>query len=120
MLFFFLFFSIALYVGLKQLFFQKSGEKNYPDFFYEWNQGLPNAAEGHVGPIPPVFALIRKDYKYFYWPHFDYEQVFHVEEDPFEEFDIFNSTAQTQPGIIEDLRARYAYLKNWSQSGNPV
>ena len=54
------------------------------DFFYEWHQGDPHNAEGHgfADWIPPVFALIRKDYKYFYWPRSNYTQIFHVEGMP--------------------------------------
>jgi len=91
------------------------------DFFYEWNQGDPFTAEGHLGKVcPPVFALIRKDWKYFYWPTFEYEQLFHVEADPTEEWDLLNDTMQTTVDALQVMRARYAFLKNWSQSGNPV
>jgi arylsulfatase len=93
------------------------------DFFYEWNQGSPHNATGHDDPsyIPAVFALIRKDYKYFFWPQVAYEQVFHMETDPFEEHDLWNtSSMQTDGSILKELRARYAYLKNRSQSGGSV
>mmetsp|Transcript_31374 Transcript_31374/g.65494 ORF Transcript_31374/g.65494 Transcript_31374/m.65494 type:complete len:644 (-) Transcript_31374:3643-5574(-) len=92
------------------------------DFFYEWTQGEPRTAVGHNAwyHIPAVFALIRKDYKYFYWPQTKYEQLFRVETDPYEENDILNSTAQTTQQALQIMKARYAFLKDWAQSGNPV
>ena len=32
--------------------------------------------------IPASEALVRKDYKYFYWPDFNYEQLFDLTNDP--------------------------------------
>ena len=93
------------------------------DFFYEWNQGFnPFTAEGHINftTIPAVFALVRKDYKYFYWPDYRFEQVFNIQEDPFEEFDLWNTTIQTSSQTYKELVARYAYLKNLSQNGHPI
>jgi arylsulfatase len=92
------------------------------DFFYEWSQGRPEDAKGHghYTFIPAVFALVQKDYKYFYWPQTKYEQVFNVAADPFEEEDIFNATAQTDPMKLAELKARYLYLKTLSQGGHPV
>jgi len=92
------------------------------DFFYEWTQGRPSDALGHnrFDHIPAVFALIRKDYKYFYWPQVQYEQVFRLEHDPYEEFDIINITAKDDPEKLAWLKERYHYLKNLSQTGHRV
>lgn len=92
------------------------------DFFYEWTQGEPINAVGHnvYYHIPAVFALIRRDWKYFYWPQVGYEQLFHIERDPDEEFDVLNATISTTKEALAYMRARYAFLKNYSQSGNPV
>jgi arylsulfatase len=91
------------------------------DFFYEWTQGDHNAV-GHNAyyHIPAVFALIQKEYKYIYWPQTKYEQLYNYAQDPFEEFDIFNATAQTNQQLLVDMKARYAYLKNMSQNGHAV
>jgi arylsulfatase len=91
------------------------------DFFYEWTQGDHNAV-GHNAyyHIPAVFALIQKDYKYIYWPQTKYEQIYNYAQDPFEEHDIYNATAQTNQQLLRDLKDRYAYLKNMSQNGHPV
>ena len=92
------------------------------DFFYEWTQGRPEDAVGHgeYWHIPSVFALIRKDYKYFYWPQTNYEQLFHVREDPYEENDIFNITKKENAKLLKRIKSRYFYLKNMSQHGFKV
>ena len=92
------------------------------DFLYEWNQGDPHNASGHELPqyLPAVFALVQKDYKYFYWPQVQYEQVFNLKDDPFEEHDILNVTAQTNLPMLQALRVRYQQLKVQTQSGHPV
>jgi len=89
------------------------------DFFYEWSQGRPEDAKGHgnVSFIPAVYALVSKQYKYFYWPQTQYEQLFHVAIDPLEEHDIVNTT---DPALRDSLRARYAWMKNLSQQGHRV
>ena len=57
----------------------------------------------------PVFALIRKDYKYTFWPN---EQIFHVEMDQYGENDISSIfSSQSNPEMLEELKLRYAYLK---------
>ncbi|KAL7571424.1 hypothetical protein ACA910_019184 [Epithemia clementina (nom. ined.)] len=93
------------------------------DFFYEWNTGEPINATGHKEDkqkIPAVFALIRKDYKYFYWPEENYEQLFYMEQDPYEERDVFRDTSTTTQQALMVMRARYRFLKTWAQAGNPV
>lgn len=105
------------------------------DFFYEWKDWKNEAAKAYddwkTGTsaefdelIPPVSALIRKDYKYIYWPSRtgdgSYKQLFNIENDPYEEFDIFNSTAQVNSTILKELETRYAYLRDRSQNGHPV
>jgi hypothetical protein len=75
--------------------------------------------EAHDGMhIPAVFALIQKGFKYIYWPISKYEQIYNHAQDPFEEYDVFNDTAQTNLQLLLDMRDRYAYLKkNVSQKG---
>jgi arylsulfatase len=91
------------------------------DFFYEWTQGDHNAVGHHrYYHIPAVFALIQKEYKYIYWPQTKYEQLYNYAQDPFEEFDIYNATTQTNQQLLVDMKARYAYLKNMSQNGHAV
>ncbi len=73
------------------------------EFFYE------HAPIGNVERIPASEALVRKDWKYFYWPDFKLEQLFHVEADPFEENDLAKDPAQATR--LAEMRARFAELK---------
>ena len=70
--------------------------------------------------IPKIFALIRKDFKYFYWPQIKYEQLFNIEKDAYDEYDVINSTAQTTQNALDVMKARYEFQKRWAQSGKPV
>lgn len=91
------------------------------DFFYEWNTGDHVNASGHeFWHIPAVFALIRKDFKYFYYPEHNYEQLFQIEKDPYEEKDQIRSNATSTKEALDLMRARYAFLKKYSQNGLPV
>lgn len=89
------------------------------DFFYEWSQGRPEDAEGHgdLYFIPAVYALVARDYKYFYWPQTKYEQLYNVAIDPLEENDVINTT---DPALLQTIKARYALMKNLSQHGHRV
>jgi arylsulfatase A-like enzyme len=73
------------------------------EFFYE------HAVIKNVDFIPASEALVRKDWKYFYWPDFKLEQLFHVEADPFEENDLANEPAQAER--LAEMRARFVELK---------
>jgi len=92
------------------------------DFFYEWNTGNPVDASDHsYGDwIPPVFGLVGREYKYFYWPHEKMEQIFHVSRDPFEERDVFPDMLQNNETMVRKLRQRYTLLKQRSQNGFPA
>jgi hypothetical protein len=92
----------------------------------KWTNPVDDDAvvQGHTSSlygVPAVFALIRKDYKYFYWPQAaGYEQLFHIQGDPYEENDILNSTAQTTRHALHLMQARFLFMKTWAQSGKPV
>ncbi len=73
------------------------------EFFYEL------ALPGNIAKIPASEALVRKDWKYFYWPDFKLEQLFHVAADPFEETDLAKDP--TQAARLAEMRARFAELK---------
>mmetsp|Transcript_26807 Transcript_26807/g.39808 ORF Transcript_26807/g.39808 Transcript_26807/m.39808 type:complete len:569 (-) Transcript_26807:493-2199(-) len=69
-------------------------------FYYEY-PGI----SGHTGHIP-VQALVQKDFKYIYWPGEDFEELFHLPTDHYEERDLArNGTMnETIAVILEDLR----------------
>jgi len=60
--------------------------------------------------IPASEALVRKDWKYFYWPEFDREQLFHIETDPVEEDDLADDLAHRKK--LVEMRSRFAELKS--------
>jgi hypothetical protein len=59
--------------------------------------------------IPASEAVVRKDWKYFYWPDFGLEQIFQVSVDPFEENDLAADSAQSER--LAEMRKRMAELK---------
>ena len=59
--------------------------------------------------IPASQSLVRKDWKYFYWPDFKREQLFNIANDPHEELDLANNPAQTNR--LVEMRERFAELK---------
>ncbi len=59
--------------------------------------------------IPASEALVRKDWKYFYWPEFDREQLFDLKNDPHEEHDLAADPAVAER--LASMRKRFAELK---------
>jgi len=70
--------------------------------------------------IPSSEALVRKDYKYMYWPDYGYEQLFDLVNDPGELEDIFNSTDPGIANIKEDMKKRFDWLKSLVKSDGIV
>lgn len=73
------------------------------DFFYEH----PMYKSSDF--IPASEALVTKEWKYFYWPDFDREQLFHLSSDPIEEVDLVSSPQHS--GKLQEMRQRFATLK---------
>jgi arylsulfatase A-like enzyme len=73
------------------------------EFFYE------HATISNTNRIPASQALVRKDWKYFYWPDFQIEQLFDLRADPHEEND--RIADPTQAARLKEMRARFAELK---------
>jgi arylsulfatase len=80
------------------------------EFFYEHPM--------HSNPsfIPASEALVRKDYKYFYWPNFKYEQLFDMKNDPGELNDISKSTSPAHQLKLKEMRKRFVELKMMAHS----
>ena len=73
------------------------------EFFYE------HATIGNTNKIPSSQALVRKDWKYFYWPDFNREQLFNLRADPLEEHDLIADPAQKER--LVEMRTRFAELQ---------
>ena len=73
------------------------------EFFYE------HAVIKRVDFIPASEALVRKDWKYFFWPDFGLSQLFDLRADPFEENDLIRDPACAKQ--LAEMRARFAELK---------
>ena len=73
------------------------------EFFYE------HATIRNTNFIPSSEALVRKDWKYFYWPDFKREQLFDLRADPREENDL--AMVPAQAARLADLRRRFQELK---------
>ena len=74
------------------------------EFFYE------HAVIKNKTFIPASEALVRKDWKYFFWPDFDTEQLFNLSIDPIEENDL--ATDPSQQERLEEIRNRFKELKS--------
>jgi arylsulfatase A-like enzyme len=59
--------------------------------------------------IPASEALVRKDWKYMYWPEDNVEQLFDLENDPREENDLAGDP--TQAKRLTEMRERFTELK---------
>ena len=74
------------------------------EFFYE------HPVIRDVDFIPSSEALVRKDWKYVYWPDHDVEQLFDLQADPREENDVVDYPEQAER--LEQMRARFSELKD--------
>jgi arylsulfatase A-like enzyme len=73
------------------------------EFFYE------HPIITSTNRIPASEALVRKDWKYFYWPNFSTEQLFDLDNDPMEENDRVADPAEATR--LVEMRTRFAELK---------
>lgn len=73
------------------------------EYFYE------HATIRNTEFIPSSEALVRKDWKYIYWPDFKVEQLFHLTTDPLEENDRIEDPSMMDQ--LKEMRARFAELK---------
>lgn len=84
------------------------------EFFYE------HPVISNRNYIPSSEALVRKNYKYMYWPDYGFEQLFDLVNDPGEMNDIINSTDPNIAFIKETMKARFAELKSLVRSDEIV
>ncbi|MFY7819093.1 MAG: sulfatase [Akkermansiaceae bacterium] len=91
-------------LDLSPLYLAAKQPKWRQEFFYEFS-----AFGGNIHRIPSSEAVVRKDWKYFYWPDFQVEQLFHITEDPSEENDLANDPAHA--ARLAEMRTRCKELK---------
>ena len=83
---------------------QKPDWRNWrTEFFYE------HATIRNKEFIPASQALVTKEWKYFLWPEFGREQLFHLSLDPMEETDLASDPAHTNQ--LATLRERFNRMK---------
>ena len=70
--------------------------------------------------IPASEALVRKDFKYFYWPQYGFEQLFDIRADPKEMNDLVNSTELGHQKKLDEMRTRFMELKDLAHSDLPI
>lgn len=73
------------------------------EYFYE------HAIIRNSSFIPASEALVRKGWKYFYWPDFEREQLFNLNADPHEENDLVSDPEHA--GKLAEMRERFLILK---------
>jgi arylsulfatase A-like enzyme len=73
------------------------------EFFYE------HATLRDASFIPASEALVRKDWKYMYWPEHKVEQLFDLRSDPREEMDLAADPAHAKQ--LAEMRQRFNELK---------
>ncbi len=73
------------------------------EFFYEH----PTIRD--ISFIPSSQALVRKGWKYFYWPDFNREQLFDLTKDPREEHDLVADSEHAE--LLAEMRSRLAELR---------
>ncbi|KAL7542538.1 hypothetical protein ACHAXR_012132 [Thalassiosira sp. AJA248-18] len=81
----------------------KAASKSWrKEFLYEFRDDNPY--------IPNSMALVQKGFKYIYWEDHAYQQVFDLNADPYEEFDLAN---QTDKSLLKELQLKiHEYSKH--------
>ncbi len=86
-------------------------EEDRPDWRDEFYYEHPTLRDADF--IPASEALVRKDWKYMYWPEADLEQLFDLVNDPREERDL--AADPDQADRLAAMRQRFRELKKKAQ-----
>lgn len=84
------------------------------EFFYE------HPKIGYSQAVPASEALVRREYKYFFWPDWQLEQLFDLVNDPGELDDISNSSDPKIREVLKEMKGRFLELKRLVKSDEPV
>ncbi|EJK69638.1 hypothetical protein THAOC_09080 [Thalassiosira oceanica] len=82
---------------------------------HEWFYEHPIIG-GNKHYIPSSEALVRKDYKYMYWPDYGFHQLFNLRKDPGEMEDIINSTDSAVVAVKNEMKQRFDEMKSLIRS----
>mmetsp|Transcript_31540 Transcript_31540/g.48386 ORF Transcript_31540/g.48386 Transcript_31540/m.48386 type:complete len:590 (-) Transcript_31540:12-1781(-) len=74
------------------------------EFYYEWPDPFKQPTW-----IPAAEALVRKDYKYIYWPQHKYHQIYDMVNDPLELHDLRNDSSVSD--VFSEMKSRFLVLK---------
>ncbi len=84
------------------------------DFYYEW-------FTGDKVVIPASLALVSKSVKYIIYPEYEYEELFRLKVDPYEEKNVFKHNASfpltTTRELLDGVKGRFNELKIAAESG---
>lgn len=86
-----------------RLYLSKQNKEWRKDFYYE------HPFVSSEKRIPSSEALVTPTAKYIFWPHYQYEEYFDLENDPFEKNNLINQPEYMES--IRDLKSRFDGLK---------
>eukprot|EP00584_Thalassiosira_punctigera_P009786 CAMPEP_0172530134 /NCGR_PEP_ID=MMETSP1067-20121228/3967_1 /TAXON_ID=265564 ORGANISM="Thalassiosira punctigera, Strain Tpunct2005C2" /NCGR_SAMPLE_ID=MMETSP1067 /ASSEMBLY_ACC=CAM_ASM_000444 /LENGTH=553 /DNA_ID=CAMNT_0013314285 /DNA_START=115 /DNA_END=1776 /DNA_ORIENTATION=- len=100
---------------MAQLYLSQSSQSSWrKEFYYEWFFG------DRFG-LPQSLAYIRKDVKYITYPEYEYEELFLLSTDPYEETNVFNKTfLQTTANLLEEVQGRFEIAKAAAEMGAKI
>ena len=83
------------------------------DFYFEF-------LADNAGASQPTFdgLLVSEQWKYIMWNQYDYEQLFNLSSDPYEQYNLASNTEYADK--LVELRARYSELKMNARNGEKV
>ena len=92
---------------LAPLYLDKTPADWRTEFFYE------HPTHRSADFIPGSEALVRKDWKYMYWPEAELEQLFDLVHDPIEENDLVGDSRYASQ--LAEMRAQFLTLKSQAE-----
>jgi len=77
------------------------------EFYYEW-------FTGHKVVIPASLALVSKRSKYIVYPEYGHEELFLLEDDPYEERNVFGTLNSP---AAKEIKERFSRMRSHAESG---
>lgn len=94
---------------ISDLYVRGVGAEGWRDEFFYEHASMNGDGKKKGADIPGSEALVRKDWKYMFWPDADLEQLFDLSADPIEENDLAADPAQKDR--LAEMRTRFNELK---------